>query len=107
VRSGRVVARGSKSLAEGTSAYRLKLPRRAKAGRYTLKVSFKPTGGEASMQTLKVQLTGRARKARRATASGVRRTRLSGAGAPVALPDGKFHGERRRSFAPRARAAAA
>ena len=72
VRNGRVVARGSKSIAEGTATYKLKLPRKAKAGRHTLKVTFKPTGGEAITETVKVQLTGKAKKAK-ASAAGARR----------------------------------
>ena len=102
VRSGRVIARGSKAVAEGTSAYKLKLPRKAKAGRYSLKVTFRPTGGRATTQTLKVQLTGKA-KAARAAAAGARGPRL--AGGPVALPDGRFHGRRTPTFAPRAKVA--
>ena len=77
-------------------------PRKAKAGRYTLKVTFKPTGGEAITETVKVKLTGKARKASASTA-GVARTRVDGG--PVALPDGRFHGTRKRSFTPRARSA--
>ena len=103
VRSGRVLARGSKAIAAGTSTYRLKLPRKAKAGRYVLKVTFAPQGGTASTSTLKVTLAGKARKAGRASASGARAPRVSAAGAPVALPDGKFHGVRKRSFVPRVR----
>jgi hypothetical protein len=106
VRSGRVVARGSKSIAEGTRAYKLKLPRKAKAGRYALKVTFKPAGGEATTITRKVQLTGRRKASASAATAGAHGPRVSGAGAPVALPDGKFHGERKRSFVPRARVAA-
>ena len=104
VRNGRVVARGSKSIAEGTATYKLKLPRKAKAGRHTLKVTFKPTGGEAITETVKVQLTGKAKKAKASAAAARRAARLSGG--PVALPDGTFHGTRKRSFAPRGRIAA-
>jgi plastocyanin len=104
VRSGRVLARGSKAIAAGATSYRLKLPRRAKAGRYVLKVTFTPVGGRAGTSTVKVTLAGRARKAKAATAT-VHAPRVSAAGAPVALPDGAFHGVRRRSFAPRARVA--
>jgi PKD repeat protein len=104
VRSGRRLARGGKAIAgAGTVSYRLKLPRKAKAGRYLLKVTFVPAAGRATTSTLKVALVGKARKARRARASaaGLRAPRVSGAGAPVALPDGKFHGKVKRSFAPR------
>ena len=105
VRSGRMVARGRSDRAAGTTSYRLKLPRRAKAGRYVLKVTFTPAGAEASTTTRKVQLTGKARRgqAAKATASGVSAPRVSGAGAPSGLPDGKFRGERKRSFVPRVR----
>ena len=86
----------------GTTSYRLKLPRKAKAGRHVLKVTFTPSGGEAATTSVKVTLTGKAAKARKARASAAgNRARVSGAGAPVALPDGKFRGERKRSFTPR------
>ena len=100
LRNGRVIARGSKSIAEGTATYKLKLPRKAKAGRHTLKVTFKPTGGEAITESVKVQLTGKAKKANASAAGARRAARLSGG--PVALPDGRFHGTRKRSFAARA-----
>ena len=104
VRNGRIVARGSKSIAEGTATYKLKLPRKAKAGRYTLKVTFKPTGGEAITEKLTVKLTGK-RKAGASTASVARAAGPRvGAGAPAGLPDGRFHGTRKRSFTPRAQA---
>ena len=105
--NGRVIARGSKAIAAGTASYKLKLPRKAKAGRHSLKVAFKPAGGEAIAEKLTVKLTGK-RKAGASTASAAGRSaaRVAGAGAPVALPDRRFHGERKRSFVPRARAAA-
>ena len=107
VRSGRVVARASKSIAEGTRSYKLKLPRKAKTGRYSLKVTFKPTGGEAISEKLTVKLTGRRTAgAARASAAGAAKARVSGAGAPAGLPDGKFRGTRKRTFAPHAKAAA-
>ncbi len=107
VRNGRVIARGSKTIAEGTASYKLKLPRKAKAGRYALKVTFKPAGGEAITEKLTVKLTGK-RKAAASTASaaGANGARVSGAGAPAGLPDGRFRGARKRSFTPRARVAA-
>jgi hypothetical protein len=100
VRSGRVIARGSKRIAAGTTSYRLKLPRKAKPGRYVLKVTFTPAGGRAATSTVKVTLAGRARGAR-AAAAGIDAPRVSSTGAPVALPDGRFHGARRRSFVAR------
>ena len=53
-RGGRVI-RGA-----GTVTYRLKLPRKAKAGSYKLKVTLSPAGGKASTSTLKVTLAGKA-----------------------------------------------
>jgi plastocyanin len=98
VRSGRALARGSKAVGAGTTSYRLKLPRKAKAGRYVLKVTFTPAGGKASTSTRKIQLTG---KAKAANASSGSHARVSGAGAPVGLPNGVFHGARKRTFTPR------
>jgi plastocyanin len=104
VRSGRVVARGSKAIGAGTASYKLKLPRKAKAGKYVLKVTFTPTGGKASTKTIKVQLAGKAKAAKASTSAG-HRARVSAAGAPSGLPNGVFHGPRKRGFVPRARAA--
>jgi hypothetical protein len=106
VRNGRIVARGSKAIAEGSRSYKLKLPRKAKAGRYALKVTFKPTGGEAINESLKVKLTGKRAGGAKASAAGAAKSRVSGAGAPAGLPDGRFHGTRKRTFAPRAKVAA-
>jgi plastocyanin len=104
VRSGRVVARGSKAIGAGTASYKLKLPRKAKAGKYVLKVTFTPTGGKASTKTIKVKLAGKAKAAKASTSAG-HRARVSAAGAPSGLPNGVFHGTRKRGFVPRARAA--
>ena len=105
VRSGRVVARGSKAIGAGTASYKLKLPRKAKAGKYVLKVTFTPTGGKASTRTIKVKLAGKAKAAKASASAAGRRARVSAAGAPVGLPNGVFHGTRKRSFTPRVRAA--
>jgi hypothetical protein len=105
VRSGRVAARGGKVIGRaGTTSYRLKLPRKAKPGSYVLKVTFTPAGGKAATKSLKVALKGKAGAARKASAAaaGVRAPRVSAAGAPVALPDGRFHGQRKRTFVARA-----
>ena len=101
VRSGRVVARGSKAIGAGTASYKLKLPRKAKAGKYVLKVTFTPTGGRASTRTIKVKLAGKAKAAKASASAAGRRARVSGAGAPAGLPNGVFHGTRKRSFTPR------
>jgi hypothetical protein len=103
VRSGRVIARGSKAVGAGTASYKLRLPRKAKAGKYVLKVTFTPKGGKASTSTVKVKLGGSAKAARASASAAGHGARVSGAGAPVALPDGRFHGTRKRSFVPRVR----
>ena len=77
VRSGRVVARGSKAIGAGTASYKLKLPRKAKAGKYVLKVTFTPTGGKASTKTIKVKLAGKAKAARASASAAGRRARVS------------------------------
>jgi PKD repeat protein len=99
VRGGRVIARGGTSVADETKSYRLKLPRRAKAGGYTLKATYTPTGGRATTVSRKVTLTGKAR-AHGARTAGFGAARLQGG--PVALPDGRFHGRTpARAFAVR------
>ena len=103
VRSGRVIARGSKAVAEGTSAYKLKLPPQSQ-GRALLAEGHLPADRRSRDHAdPEVQLTGKARAAR-AAAAGARVPRL--AGGPVALPDGRFHGRRTPTFAPRAKVAA-
>ena len=83
VRSGRVVARGSKAIGAGTASYKLKLPRKAKAGKYVLKVTFTPTGGKASTKTIKVKLAGKAKAAKASASAAGRRARVS---APAPRP---------------------
>ena len=82
VRSGRVIARGSKAIGAGTASYKLKLPRKAKAGKYVLKVTFTPAGGKASTKTIKVKLAGKAKDAKASASAAGRRARVSGSGAP-------------------------
>ena len=84
MRGSRVIARASVKLAaDGTADYRLKLPRNTKAGRYTLKATYRATSASRSLT-----LTGKvsARTSSRPEAA-------VGAG-PRALPDGVFHGDR-------------
>jgi plastocyanin len=91
-RRNRVIARAGVRLdADGTADYRLKLPKGTKAGRYTLKATYKPAGGHAIAVSRKITLTGKP-SARRATASS--RTGATLAHGPRAIPDGRFHGDR-------------
>ena len=86
-RGARVIARASVRLeADGTADYRLKLPKGTKAGRYTLKATYRTVTASRSLT-----LTGKA-SARRASASSVPGVAI-GAG-PRALPDGRFIGAR-------------
>jgi hypothetical protein len=91
-RGARVIARGGVKLdRDGTADYRLKLPRGTKAGRYTLKATYKPAGGRRITASRKITLTGKpsARRARASSRPGV----AVGRG-PRALPDRRFHGDR-------------
>jgi PKD repeat protein len=86
-RGGRVIARAGVRLDDdGTADYRLKLPKRSPAGRYTLKATY-----ETATASRKITLTGNAsaRRARTSSRPGVELSR-----GPRALPDGRFHGDR-------------
>jgi plastocyanin len=87
VRGGRVHAQGTAAIAAaGTLGYRLKLPRKLKAGAYRLKISFTPQGAaKATTKTVKLTVVA-ARKATAKKASAARATRV-GAG-PVGRPSG-------------------
>ena len=91
VRAGRVHAQGAAVVrAAGTHAYRLKLPRRLRAGAYTVKVAWVPVGSAtARTRTLRL-LVGAATgvRARRAVAAATRPL-VDPAGAPYGLPDGR------------------
>jgi plastocyanin len=92
VRGARVIARAGVRLRnDGTANHRLALPKATKAGRYTLKATYTPTGGRTINAQRSITLTGRP-SARRATASSSAGVVL-GPG-PRALPDGRFHGAR-------------
>lgn len=91
-RGGRVIARAGVTLGQDrTVAYALKLPKRTKTGRYTLKATYKPAGGAAITRSRTINLTG-TRSTRRAIASS--RARVALDRGPRGLPDGRFHGDR-------------
>jgi hypothetical protein len=93
-RGGRVVARAGVVLDDdGTADYRLKLPRRSKAGRYTLKAIYTPARGRAISVSRSLTLTAK-RSARRASAAASAVAEPAVGRGPRALPDGRFHGER-------------
>jgi plastocyanin len=92
VRGSRVISRGGTVVVEGASAYKLKLPKATKAGRYTIKATYTPTGGTAKKTSRAITLTGKAR-ASRASASAVA-PRSTVDGGPVGMPDGTFQGRR-------------
>jgi plastocyanin len=91
VRGGRVISRGGTAVGTGTKAYKLKLPRGAKAGRYTIKATYTPTGGAAKTTTRAIALTGKAGALRASASVGSRSEVERG---PVAMPDGTFHGRK-------------
>ena len=85
-RGNRVIARAGVRLDEdGTADYRLKLPKRSQAGRYTLKATY----GTVSASR-KITLTDKSARRARASASPAVQV---GRG-PRALPNGRFHGVR-------------
>jgi hypothetical protein len=91
-RGGRVISRGGTAVAAGTKAYKLKLPKGTKAGKYTIKATYTPTGGAAKTTTRTITLTGKAGGAR-ASASAVS-PRSEVERGPVTMPDGTFHGRK-------------
>jgi plastocyanin len=96
VRAGKVHAKGTAAIAAvGTLGYRLRLPKKLKAGAYQLKISFTPRGAStATTKTVRLAVTA-AKRARRATlaraagASGHRAGALRLEDAPFGLPTGK------------------
>jgi plastocyanin len=96
VRAGKVHAQGTAAIAAaGTLGYRLRLPKKLKAGAYQLKISFTPKGASAATsKTVRLTLT-TAKKARRAALARASRAgdhRAAGprlGGAPFGLPTGK------------------
>jgi hypothetical protein len=100
VRGGRIVSRGGTAVRAGVTGYKLKLPKRTKAGKYTVKATYTPAGGAAKTTRIAITLTGKSGAAR-ASASVARPGAAVGRG-PVAMPDGEFHGRRpARTFAAR------
>lgn len=91
-RGARAIARAGVTLDEdGTADYRLKLPRGSKAGRYTLKATYKPAAGQPITATRKITLTGKTSARRAAITPG---PEIELGRGPRALPDGRFHGDR-------------
>ena len=72
-------------------------------GRYTLKVTFKPSGGKVTTTSRKITLAGKAKATKASATAASHGARVSAAGAPAGLPNGVFHGVRKRSFVPRVR----
>ncbi|HET8951781.1 MAG TPA: PKD domain-containing protein, partial [Solirubrobacteraceae bacterium] len=92
VRGSRMISRGGTVVLEGASAYKLKLPKGTRSGRYTIKATYTPTGGSAKRTSRAITLTGKAR-ASKASASAVA-PRSTVDGGPVAMPDGTFQGRK-------------
>ena len=78
VRGSRVVAKAAATFKfASTFGLKMKMPRKLKAGKYSLKVTYRPRSGAASKKTLKVKVVAPKKPARRAGTSS-RRLRLSG-----------------------------
>jgi plastocyanin len=93
VRGGKIIAQGGLALpSAGTWSYKLKLPKKAKAGAHDLTVTYVPDGGKATTTGVKVKLLGKAVKAAKASTS----TAVSSAALAPTLPDGAFHGPKGR-----------
>jgi hypothetical protein len=87
-----VVARAGVTLgADAALSYKLKLAKRMKPGRFTLRAVYTPVNGATVTRSRRISLTGK-RTARRATASS--RAGVALDRGPRRLPDGRFHGTR-------------
>ena len=99
IRSGRIAAKAGLTITKpGSLGFRLKLPRSLKAGRYSLKISFTPTGAsKASIKTIKVTFV-KKKKAKKASAAHARHSaaRVTGAG-QARIPDGTVPSGLRRA----------
>lgn len=94
VRGGRIVAQGAKELvAAGTASTTLKLPRKLKAGKHVLTVTFRAADGQTA--SAKRTVTVKGAKGNSARASAVR-TKVEGRERRV-LPDGEYRGPRTRT----------
>ena len=91
-RGGRVIARGGTVVVEGRTAYKLKLPKGTKAGRYTLKVTFTPKSGAKTIATRAITLTGKAGAARASASVAAPGGEVERG--PAGMPDGTFHGRK-------------
>jgi PKD repeat protein len=91
VRAGRIVAKAGLNVTKpGSLGFRLKLPKKLKAGRYRLKISFTPAGAaKASVKTISVTFIKAAKKKKKAATAraGGSAAKVTGAG-PARIPDG-------------------
>lgn len=89
IRGGRIAAKSGVDITKpGSLGFKLKLPKRLKAGSYSLKITFMPKGAtRASTKTIRITFTAAkkpARKSRAAAAGGP----VLGNVPPAAMPDG-------------------
>jgi len=100
IRAGRIAAKAGLTITKpGSLGFRLKLPRKLKAGRYSLKISYTPAGAsKASVKTIHVTFVKakKKKKARNASAAAVYAARVTGAG-PARIPDGTVPAALRRA----------
>lgn len=78
VRGGRIAAQGGITITKpGTLGFKLKVPKKLKAGSYSLRITFTPAGAsKASVKTIKITFTA-AKKAKRAAVAATGAPRLS------------------------------
>lgn len=95
VRGGRIVSKAGLSVTKpGSLGFKLKLPKKLKAGRYSLKITFVPAGA-AKGATKTISITFQAAKKKKAKKAAAAATASAArvAGAPAAsIPDGRRHG---------------
>ncbi len=96
VTGGRIVSKsGLKITKPGSLGFKLKLPKKLKAGRYSLKITFTPTGAsKASKKTITITFAAakKKKKAKRSARVAAVPEAAQLTGAPAAsLPDGRLH----------------
>ncbi len=79
VRGSRVVAKAAATFKfASTFGLKMKLPKKLKAGKYSLRVSYTPRSGAATKKTLKLKVVAPKKKRARGARASSRRPRLSG-----------------------------
>jgi plastocyanin len=90
VRGGRIAAQRTANIAgAGTVGFKLRLPKKLKAGAYQLKISFQPQGAaKATTKTVRMTFTAAKKKKKAKARAAVAVPLVDAAGAPRGLPTG-------------------